>query len=113
MSKHIEFRLNIATTAGTWHVRATRAYMKEGVTQVPEKFLLELDPEIKLGQDASGKETRNYRLYGDSVFMFAECEYFDSANPALLDWHGKKVLWCRHAAGMTQAEAELADRCPV
>jgi hypothetical protein len=113
MSKCIEFRINFATETGVWHGKATRAYLKEGVVQAPEKFLMELDPEIKLGQDASGKETRNYRLYGDSTFAFIECSYFEEAEPALIEWRGKKVLWCRPAVGMVDAERDLADRCPA
>ncbi len=113
MSKFTELRINFATSSGTWHSKATRAYMKEGVSSAPEKFLMELDPVIKEGQDAQGNLTRNYRLYGDSTFAFVECSYFDSANPALIEWQGKTVIWCRVAQGLAQAEEDLADQCPV
>ena len=113
MSKCIEFRINFATSTGVWHGKATRAYLKEGVSVPPEKFLMELDPVVKVGQDAAGKETRNYRFYGDSVFAFMEVSYFEESQPALIEWNGKKVLWCRPAQGMAQAEQALADRCPA
>ena len=113
MSKHTEFRINFATTEGKWHPKATRAYMKENVASVPDKFLLEIDPEIKIGQDAAGNETRYDRFYGDQVFAFMEVSYFEEAEPALIEWRGKKVLWCRPAVGMVDAERDLADRCPA
>jgi hypothetical protein len=113
MSKFTEIRLNIATTAGTWHAKATRAYLKEGITVVPDRFLLEIDPEIKVGETQDGKPTRNYRLYGDHTFMFVECSYFDAASPALIEWNSKTVVWCRLATGLADAEIALADRCPA
>jgi hypothetical protein len=113
MSKFAEIRVNLATTSNVWHGKATRCYLKEGVSAAPERFLLELDPVIKTGEDKDGNPTKNYRLYGDQTFMFVECSYFDAASPALIEWNGKTVVWCRLATGLADAEIALADRCPA